>query len=113
MLQKSGKPVIPVGLIFNSNNLHFRSKICVRLGKPIYASDYGLTPESTPREMRQMKQDIMQAIRELVEENPPFPIKHDQPHKQSSVDRHRAERLETIHHQEEAAAEQAAKEQQE
>ena len=81
--------------------------------KPIYASDYGLTPESTPREMRQMKQDIMQAIRELVEENPPFPIKHDQPHKQSAVDRHRAERLETIHHQEEAAAEQAAKEQQE
>lgn len=110
---KSGKPVIPVGLIFNSNNLHFRSKICVRLGKPIYASDYGLTPESIPREMRQMKQDIMQAIRELVEENPPFPIKHDQPHKLSASDRHRVERLETIHHQEEAAAEQAAKEQQE
>jgi len=47
-----------------------------------------------------MKQDIMQAIRTLVEENPPFPIVHDKPKTQSSVDRHRAERLETLHHQE-------------
>ena len=28
-------------LIFDSNNLHFRSRICVRVGKPIYAADYG------------------------------------------------------------------------
>ncbi len=98
---KSGKPVIPVGLVFNSSNLHFRSKICVRLGKPIYAADYGLTPDSTPREMRQMKLDIMDAIRELVEENPPFPIVHDKPKKQSSVDRHRAERRTALQQQKE------------
>ncbi len=38
---RSGKPVVPIGLIFDSNNLHFRSRICVRVGKPIYAADYG------------------------------------------------------------------------
>lgn len=89
---RSGKPIIPVGLIFNSNNLHFRSKICIRLGKPFYPEDYGLTPDSTPREMRQMKTDVMAAIKELVEENPPFPIKHDMPKKRSSVDEHRMNR---------------------
>lgn len=103
---RSGKPVIPVGLIFNSNNLHFRSKICVRLGKPIYASDYHLTPDSSTREMREMKKDIMEQIRLLVEENPPFPITHDQPKTRSPIDQRRKERLHTLREQKETATEQ-------
>lgn len=107
---KSGKPIIPVGLVFDSNNLHFRSKICVRLGKPIYPSDYGLTPDSAPRDMRQMKQDVMQAIRELVEENPPFPIVHDTPKVRSSVDVHREARRQALQEQKQPSPEQEASE---
>ena len=47
---RSGKPVVPIGLVFDSNNLHFRSRICVRVGKPLYAADYGLNADSTPHE---------------------------------------------------------------
>lgn len=83
---RSGKPVVPVGLVFDSNNLHFRSRICVRVGKPIYAADYGLDANSTPHEMHAMRKDIMDAIREMVEENPPFPITHDVPKKRTSLE---------------------------
>ena len=76
---RSGKPVVPIGLIFDSNNLHFRSRICVRVGKPIYAADYGLNAQSTPHEMHAMRKDIMDSIKSMVEENPPFPILHDVP----------------------------------
>ncbi len=94
---RSGKPVVPIGLIFNSNNLHFRSKICIRIGKPIYASDYGLTPESSSHDIHTMKKDMMDTIRTMVEENPPFPIKHDKPRKRTTIEiaeeQHRAERM--------------------
>ncbi|MBQ8824657.1 MAG: 1-acyl-sn-glycerol-3-phosphate acyltransferase [Ruminococcus sp.] len=92
---RSQKPVVPVGLIFDSNNLHFRSKICVRLGKPIYASDYVITSESDPLDMREMKDDIMYSIRILVEENPPFEIIHDEPKKKTKLEmKKEAKRLE-------------------
>lgn len=83
---RSGKPVVPVGLVFDSNNLHFRSRICVRVGKPIYAADYGLNANSIPHEMHAMRKDIMDAIRTMVEENPPFPINHDVPKKRTSIE---------------------------
>lgn len=89
---KSGVPVVPIGIIFNSNNLHFRSKICVRMGKPIYPEDYGLTPDSNPLQMKQMKEDIMAAIKTMVEENPPFEIIHDEPKHKSSRERAREAR---------------------
>ncbi|MBQ8688271.1 MAG: 1-acyl-sn-glycerol-3-phosphate acyltransferase [Ruminococcus sp.] len=89
---KSGVPIVPVGIIFDSNNLHFRSKICVRLGKPFYPEDYGLTEESNPLQMRQMKDDVMNAIRTMVEENPPFHIIHDEPKKKSSREKAREAR---------------------
>ncbi len=94
---RSGKPIVPVGLVFNSNNLHFRSKICIRVGKPVLASDYGLTSESTPHDMHAMKKDIMDCIRTMVEENPPFPITHDIPKKKTTIEiaeeQRRAERM--------------------
>ncbi len=83
---RSGKPVVPIGLVFDSNNLHFRSRICVRVGKPLYAADYGLDENSNPHEMRAMKKDIMDAIRTMVEEDPPFPILHDTPRKRTSIE---------------------------
>ncbi len=89
---KSGVPVVPIGIIFNSNNLHFRSKIVVRMGKPLYPEDYGLTPDSSPLEMKQMKDDIMASIKEMVEENPPFEIIHDEPKHKSSKERAREAR---------------------
>lgn len=89
---KSGVPVVPISIIFNSNNLHFRSKIVVRMGKPLYPEDYGLTPDSSPLEMKQMKDDIMASIKEMVEENPPFEIIHDEPKHKSSKERAREAR---------------------
>ncbi len=89
---KSGVPVVPIGIIFNSNNLHFRSKIVVRMGKPLYPEDYGLTPDSSPLEMKQMKDDIMASIKEMVEENPPFEIIHDEPKHKSSKEKAREAR---------------------
>lgn len=83
---RSGKPVVPIGIIFNSNNLHFRSKICVRIGKPIDPASYSLTPESGPHEMHEMKKEIMDSIRTMVEENPPFPIAHDTPRKRTTIE---------------------------
>ncbi len=83
---RSGKPVVPVGLIFDSNNLHFKSRICVRIGKPLYAADYGLNANSTPHQMHAMRNDIMDAIRKMVEEDPPFPIMHDVPKKRTSIE---------------------------
>lgn len=90
---KSGVPVVPVGLIFNSNNLHFRSKICVRIGKPFYPEDYGLNSESSPIEMKKMKDDIMSSIKYMVEENPPFEIIHDEPKHKSDREKKRAEKI--------------------
>jgi len=83
---KSGKPVVPIGLVFDSNNFHFRSKICVRIGTPIYPADYGLNESSTPHDVHAMKKVIMDEIHFLVEENPPFPIVHDEPKKKTSVE---------------------------
>ncbi len=81
---KSGAPIVPVGLIFDSNNLHFRSKLHVRYGKPYYPTDYALTADSNPHQMRCMKDDIMSSIKTMVEENPPFEILHDEPKHKSS-----------------------------
>ena len=83
---RSGKPVVPIGLIFDSNNLHFRSRICVRVGKPLYAADYGLDANSTPHEMHAMRKDIMNSIKTMVEDNPPFPILHDVPKHRTSIE---------------------------
>ncbi len=89
---KSGVPVVPMGIIFNSNNLHFRSKICVRIGKPLYPQEYGLTADSSPIEMKKMKNDIMDSIKKMVEENPPFEITHDEPKHKTSREKARDER---------------------
>lgn len=90
---KSNVPVVPMGIIFDSNNLHFRSKICVRIGKPFYPEEYGLTAESSPIEMKKMKDDIMASIKKMVEEDPPFEIIHDEPKHKSSREKAKEEKM--------------------
>lgn len=58
----------------------------MRVGKPIYAADYGLNADSNPHEMHAMRKDIMDSIKSMVEENPPFPILHDMPKHRTSIE---------------------------
>lgn len=69
---KAGADVVPVGINFEGK-LHFRSKITVRVGKPIPASMLTMDTGLTDRELlRTLKQDvmppIMDGIRALVKE---------------------------------------------
>lgn len=64
---KSNFDVIPVGIIFDGQKLHFRSKIVVKYGEPIKASDIAIPKEYTSKDLKPIKNKIMSAITELVE----------------------------------------------
>lgn len=57
-------PVIPVGINFEGK-LKFRKKIVVRFGKPISAEELNIT-SANPRELKTLKNKIMEEIKELV-----------------------------------------------
>lgn len=63
---KSGADVVPCGIIFEGEKLHFRSKLTLRYGKPIKAEEIAVEGTS-PRELKEVKKRIMSAITELVE----------------------------------------------
>ena len=63
---KSGADVVPCGIIFEGEKLHFRSKLTLRFGKPITAEELAVEG-SSPRELKEVKKRIMGAITELVE----------------------------------------------
>lgn len=63
---KSGADVVPCGIIFEGEKLHFRSKLTLRFGKPIKAEELAVEG-SSPRELKEVKKRIMGAITELVE----------------------------------------------
>lgn len=68
---KADADVVPVGINFEGK-LHFRSKITVRVGKPIPASTFAMDASLTDRELlRTLKHDvmplIMDGIRSLVD----------------------------------------------
>ncbi len=65
---KSGADVVPCGIIFEGEKLHFRSKLTLRFGKPIKAEEIAVEGNS-PRELKDVKKRIMSAITELVEGN--------------------------------------------
>jgi 1-acyl-sn-glycerol-3-phosphate acyltransferase len=67
---KSGADVIPCGISFEGEKLHFRSKLTLRFGKVITAEELCIT-DGSPRELKAVKQKIMGAITELVEYTPP------------------------------------------
>ena len=62
----AGADVIPVGIIFEGK-LKFRSKVTVKFGKPVSADKIAVSEKPAPRELKAVKQTIMQSITELVE----------------------------------------------
>lgn len=66
---QSGVDVIPVGIIFEGPKLKFRSKVLVKFGKPIKASELAVGGTS-PSELKGLKAKIMGSITELVEGTP-------------------------------------------
>lgn len=74
---RAGADVLPVGVNF-TGKLHFRSKIIVRIGKPIPASALTLAEGLSDKEMlRYLKKNvmppIMDGIRSLVDAPPELP----------------------------------------
>lgn len=57
-------PVVPVGINFEGK-LKFRKKVIVRFGKPIIPSEFGIN-STDPHNLKVMKNEIMNAITELV-----------------------------------------------
>lgn len=64
---KSGADVVPCGIVFEGEKLHFRSKLTLKFGKPIKAGELAVEG-SSPRELKEVKKRIMGAITELVED---------------------------------------------
>lgn len=64
---KSGHDVVPVGINFKGEKLHFRSKVVVRFGKIIKAEELHVEDES-PKNLKVIRNRIMTAIKELVDE---------------------------------------------
>ncbi|MCM1577361.1 MAG: 1-acyl-sn-glycerol-3-phosphate acyltransferase [Ruminococcus sp.] len=62
---RSGADVLPMGIVFEGEKLHFRSKLTLRIGKPITAEELNLTESS--EDIKRGKRIIMAAITELVE----------------------------------------------
>ena len=67
---KSGADVLPMGVVFEGEKLHFRSKVRLKIGKLIKAEELALTGDS-PKELKRVKKTIMDAITELVEGKKP------------------------------------------
>jgi 1-acyl-sn-glycerol-3-phosphate acyltransferase len=63
---RSGADVLPCGIIFEGEKLHFRSKFTIKFG-PIIKADEISVDGTSSKEMRKVRDRIMNAIRELVE----------------------------------------------
>lgn len=63
---KSGADVLPCGIIFEGEKLHFRSKLTLRFGKVIPAAEIAVE-DSSPKALKEVKKRIMSEITELVE----------------------------------------------
>lgn len=63
---KSGADVLPMGVVFEGEKLHFRSKLTLKIGKVIKAEELAIT-DGSPKELKNVKKIIMSAVTELVE----------------------------------------------
>ena len=63
---KSGADVLPCGIVFEGEKLHFRSKLTLRFGKVIPAGEIAVE-DASPKALKEVKKRIMGAITELVE----------------------------------------------
>lgn len=79
---KAGADVLPVGICFEGEKLHFRTKLTVKIGKLIkyeeLVSSDGENTEISPKELKAVKIRIMDEITTLVEGKP-----HERKHKSS------------------------------
>ena len=67
---KTHADVVPVAVVYGENEkLHFRSKVIVRYGKPIAASELEISDKPALRDISRLKNRIMGAIAELLEDN--------------------------------------------
>lgn len=67
IMSKSQADIIPVGIVFKGEKLHFRSKITVKYGKPIIANEISLPENPTAKDLKPIKHRIMEEITNLVE----------------------------------------------
>lgn len=63
---KSGADVLPMGIVFEGEKLHFRSKVTLKIGKVIKSEELDLG-EGDSKSLKKVKAVIMDAITELVE----------------------------------------------
>ena len=63
---KSGVDVLPCGIVFEGEKLHFRSKLTLRFGKVIPAEEIAVE-DASPKALKAVKHRIMGAITELGE----------------------------------------------
>ncbi|MBQ7991239.1 MAG: 1-acyl-sn-glycerol-3-phosphate acyltransferase [Oscillospiraceae bacterium] len=63
---KSGAAVLPMGIVFEGEKLKFRTKLTLRIGKPIPPEEIAV-PEGDRHALNAAKARIMAAITELVE----------------------------------------------
>lgn len=63
---RSGANVLPMGICFEGEKLHFRSKLTLRIGKLIRAEELDVG-DGSPKALKNAKRTIMNAITELVE----------------------------------------------
>ena len=62
---KAHTDIVPVGIIFEGDKLHFRSKIIVRYGKPIDPIELGIS-DTSGKNLKKLKKEIMDSITDLV-----------------------------------------------
>ncbi len=65
---KSGADVLPCGICFKGEKLRFRSKLTLKFGEVIKAEELTVE-EGSKTQLKYVKKRIMDAIRELAEEN--------------------------------------------
>lgn len=63
---KSGADVLPCGIIFEGEKLHFRSKLTLKFGKVIPAAEIAVE-DASPKAVKEVKKRIMGEITQLVE----------------------------------------------
>lgn len=63
---KSGADVLPMGIVFEGEKLHFRSKVTLKIGKLIKSEELDIG-DGSPKELKRIKKVIMDSITELVE----------------------------------------------
>lgn len=63
---KSGADVLPCGIIFEGEKLHFRSKLTLKFGNVIPAAEIAVE-DASPKALKEVKKRIMSEITELVE----------------------------------------------